>query len=148
MYRAIVFILFVFSFLNMHAQLKLDEILAVVGDEIILKSDIEQQSQQLNSDLYCDIYQDLIFQKILINQAKIDSVEVSDEEVYVEVENRIDYFISALGSVYNVENYYNKNIDDVRKQLFMQLKDQFLIQRLQYKITNDRKWHPIKYPTY
>ena len=85
----------------------------------------------------CNVYKDIIFQKILIHQAKLDSIEVSESEIISEVNKRIDYFVSMSGSIKNVENYFNKSIDDIKQQLFFQLKDQFLIQRMQYSITDE-----------
>ena len=139
------FLIYVFSFFYLSAQTDLDEIVAIVGDEIILNSDIQQQSLQFgqSEDIICEIYKDLMFQKILINQAKIDSIQVSENEVTLEVENRINYFITQLGSIKNIENYYNKDIDEIKKQLFDQIQDQFFVQRMQYKITNRVNVSPV-----
>ena len=139
------FLIYVFSFFYLSAQTDLDEIVAIVGDEIILNSDIQQQSLQFeqSEDIICEIYKDLMFQKILINQAKIDSIQVSENEVTLEVDNRINYFITQLGSIKNIENYYNKDIDEIKNQLFDQIQDQFFVQRMQYKITNRVNVSPV-----
>ena len=135
--RIFLFVFF-FSFYFVSSQNDLDQIVAIVGDEVILFSDIKNNAEELSEkeDMTCNVYKDIVFQKILIHQAKLDSIEVSENEIISEVDKRIDYFVSMSGSIKNVENYFNKSIDDIKQQLFLQLKDQFLIQRMQYSITD------------
>ena len=128
-----------------------DRIEAVIGDEILLTSEIETQYLQYlsqgNNDSFsikCEIIEDLLFQKLLINQAKIDSIEISDEEVDLEISKRINYFESQLGSVSNVENYFEKSIVDIKNELGMIIKDQFLAQRVQSTISNDITITPLE----
>ena len=93
-----------------------DKIEAVLGDEIILTSEIESQYLQYlsqgntkSSEIRCQIIKDLLFQKLLINQAKLDSLVVSNEEVETEINKRLTYFESQLGSVEKVEGYFGKS---------------------------------------
>ena len=118
-----------------HAQSALiDKVIAVVGDNIILESDVEAQYQQLAAqaqsnplpaDERCILFDNLLLDKLFLSQAQIDSVVASPEEVDAELDRRIKYFISVFGSKEKLEEYYGKNIielkddfkDDIEKQL-------------------------------
>ena len=83
----------------------IDEVIWVVGDEAILKSDVEaarmeavQMGQRLDGDPYCVIPEQLAIQKLFLNQASIDSVQVSDADVFQQVDRRINYYIQNIGS--------------------------------------------------
>ena len=112
----------------------IDKVIAVVGDNIILESDIEAQYQQLASqnqanplpaDERCILFDNLLLDKLFLSQAQIDSVTASTEEVDAELDRRIKYFISVFGSKEKLEEYYGKSIielkddfkDDIEKQL-------------------------------
>ena len=122
----------------------IDRVEAIIGDEILLSSEIETQYLQYLSQgnveslsIKCEIIEDLLFQKLLVNQANVDSVEISDEEVRSEINKRINYFESQLGSISNVENYFGKSIVEIKNELTEIVKDQFLAQRVQSSISND-----------
>ena len=92
--------------LSSMAQKKvIDEIEAVVGDEIILMSELENQiisyqtqGMLIDESMRCQLFEEMLFQKLLINQAKLDSVEVTDSQVESEMNRRLRYFISQIGS--------------------------------------------------
>ena len=122
----------------------IDKVEAIIGDEILLSSEIETQYLQYLSQgnveslsIKCEIIEDLLFQKLLVNQANVDSVEISDEEVRSEINKRINYFESQLGSISKVENYFGKSIVEIKNELTEIVKDQFLAQRVQSSISND-----------
>ena len=122
----------------------IDRVEAIIGDEILLSSEIETQYLQYLSQgnveslsIKCEIIEDLLFQKLLVNQANVDSVEILDEEVRSEINKRINYFESQLGSVSKVENYFGKSIVEIKNELTEIVKDQFLAQRVQSSISND-----------
>ena len=101
---------------NLQAQEVIDKVIAVVGNEIILKSDIENQYIQIRSqgyeleteDLKCDILEELMFQKLLYLQSIADSVEVTIKEVDTELDRRLSVFINQLGSEKKLEEFYKK----------------------------------------
>ena len=102
----------------------IDRIEAILGDEIILTSEIESQYLQYlsqgntkSSEIRCQIIEDLLFQKLLINQAKLDSLAVSNEEVETEINKRLSYFESQLGSVEKVEDYFGKSKAEIELEL-------------------------------
>ena len=128
-----------------------DKIEAVLGDEIILTSEIESQYLQYlsqgntkSSEIKCQIIEDLLFQKLLINQAKLDSLVVSNEEVETEINKRLSYFESQLGSVEKVEDYFGKSKAEIELELSKVIKDQFLAQRMQNQLTSSIKVTPAE----
>ena len=128
-----------------------DKIEAVLGDEIILTSEIESQYLQYlsqgnikSSEIRCKIIEDLLFQKLLINQAKLDSLNVSDEEVETEINKRLSYFESQLGSVKKVEDYFGKSKAEIELELSKVIKEQFLAQRMQTQLTSSIKVTPAE----
>lgn len=120
----------------------IDEIIAVVGDEIILYSDVQIQKNQLKQQGYpgtisdCMVLEEILFEKLLLNQAKLDSLEVTDDMVNVELEKRLAVFIKQIGSVEKLEAYYGKSMAEIREEFFDVLKDQILVQRMQGTIAD------------
>ena len=99
----------------------IDKIIAVVDDKIILKSDIENQINLLgdqvadNEEARCVMLNELISNRLLTTQASLDStLMVSDEEVEQELENKVNYYISMVGSREKFEQYYNKTIEEIK----------------------------------
>lgn len=125
-----------------------DKIVAIVGNKTILYSEIENQRLQFQAQGYtsnnirCEIFEDQLFQKLLINQAVIDSVEVSDKEVDAELGRRMSYFISQIGSEEKLEEFYKKSIAEIKEDLRSVIEDQLITQRMQGQITGDLKVTP------
>lgn len=131
---------------NPSSQTVLDEVVAVVGKNIILQSDIETQYLQFrmqgyiegsSSTIKCDILKELIFQKLLLNQADIDSIVVSNSQVNQELERRFRYYISQFGSQEKLEEYYHKTVDQFKEEMRDIISDQILQQEVQTKITKN-----------
>ena len=98
-----------------YAQEKvIDEREGIVGNEIILHSEIQMQYLSQNMAMKnvseerakCLVFEEMLYQKLLLNQAQIDSVEVSDDQVESELDRRMRYFISQIGSEQKLEEYY------------------------------------------
>jgi len=145
-YRVLLTLIATIFTLQTNAQIGkvLDEIAAIVGDKIILKSFIEEQRIQLlnqryysNKDLRCEILEDQLYTKLLTNQAELDSVEVSDKDVETELDRRLAYFMEELGGEQKVEEYFNKTILELKEELRGTIRDQMISQRMQYTITQD-----------
>ena len=107
MRKYLYFILFFFNILFVYSQEykeNIDRIEAIVGDEIILKSDVQDKyfNYQLNGmiesfdKVKCQIIEDLLFEKLLIHRAKLDSIEVEDDEITKQVQSRLNYYINQL----------------------------------------------------
>jgi len=144
------FLLLALASFSLSAQ-SIDKIEAVIGNEIILTSEIESQYLQYLSQgniksnkIRCQIVEDLLFQKLLINQAKLDSLVVSDEEVETEVSKRISYFESQLGSIQKVEGYFGKLKANIMIELSKVIRDQFIAQKMQTKLTSLLKVTPAE----
>jgi peptidyl-prolyl cis-trans isomerase SurA len=129
----------------------IDKVEAVIGDEIVLTSEIESQYLQYLSQggekspaIRCEIVEDLLFQKLLLNQAKLDSVTISNDEVEQEIAKRLTYFERQLGSIEKVEAYFKKSVVDIELELKKVIKDQFQAQRMQSQITSNIKVTPAE----
>ena len=147
-----IFNIIIFSFLvfSINAQ-SIDKVEAIIGDEIVLTSDIESQYLQYLSQenieseaVKCEIIEDILFQKLLINQAKMDSVVVTDEDIATEIDKRLNYFESQLGSIEKVEAYFGKLKAEIELELGKVIKNQFLAQKVQSSISSDVKVTPAE----
>jgi peptidyl-prolyl cis-trans isomerase SurA len=123
----------------------IDKVVAVVGSNIILQSEIEEQYLQYRlqggikgsaTSIRCEILEDLLFRKLMLNQAELDSITVTDEQIDSEVERYVRYYISQLGSIEKLEKYYDKNINEIRDDLHNQLKDKQLMDEVQRSIVS------------
>lgn len=119
----------------------IDEVLWVVGDEAILKSDVEQarlfymmQGQPIEGDPYCVIPEQLAIQKLFLHQAAIDSVEVTEQEVLNAVEAEINNRIARIGSREKMEEYYSMSAMKMREELRETMRDRMVMERMQYKL--------------
>lgn len=120
----------------------IDEVVAVVGADAILKSDIEEMFYRMQAegynyegDLKCKLLEDMLIQKLLLNQSKLDSLEVSENTVISQVEARINYFISQIGSREKMEEYFNKNTFELKEELRTVVREQMLTEQMKEKIT-------------
>ncbi len=119
-----------------------DQIVSVVGKNIILKSDIEgmfqqQQAQGITTtgDMKCEILENLLVEKLLLAEAELDTtIIVSDSQLNSSLEQRIQYFISHLGSEKEVEAYFKKSIVELKSDLQEVIKNQQMTQQMQEKI--------------
>ena len=121
---------------------RLDGVAAVVGNEIILYSDIDQfyfqmREQGLLGKTKCDALGELMFSKLLIHQAKLDSLAVTDEEVSKMARQRLDGLVAQAGSLEEILNFYNKSESELLTKIEDILKDQFYTQRMQQKLVSD-----------
>ena len=126
-----------------------EEVAWVIGDEPIFKSDIEEQYQQalyervpINGNPYCVIPEQMAVDKLFLDQARIDTVEVQASSVSAEVESRINYFIANLGSKEKVEEYFRMPMPRLREKLNEMLSDQYSIQQVQNDLTKNVKATP------
>lgn len=126
-----------------------EEIAWVVGDEPIYKSEIEEQYMQmqydtesLEGDPYCVIPERMAVEKLFLHQAKIDTVEVQDAMVLQEVDRRINYFITNIGSKEKVETYFKKPLPEIKETLMETIRNQYTIQEVQRNLTKNVKATP------
>lgn len=137
-------ILLVFSQHMVRAQQVIDQVLAVVGSEKVLLSDIEQeflrmkmQGMDAEEDAKCRIFEELLVHKLLVHQAAIDSVEVGPSMIETEMERRLRYFIGQIGSEAELERYFNKPMFRIRNDLRKSIKESLISQQMQENIVKD-----------
>ena len=99
-----------------------DQIVGVVGNNIVLKSEVESQYAQLiaqgnpdDANLKCRILDQLLLNKLLLHQANIDSLSVDDSQVNQKIESNLSYFIQQIGSVEKLEQYYGKSVAELKE---------------------------------
>ena len=121
----------------------IDEIAAVVGNEPIWTSDINQELMQQKAQgrsesfaLRCEIFENLLVQKLLLAQARKDSLKVNDMAVRQEVEQRIRFFSAQLGGQQEVERYFGKPIAQIRSDLQDYMSEHSLTQQMQQSIAS------------
>lgn len=126
-----------------------DEVIWVVGDEPILKSDVEMMRLQSeaegvtwNGNPDCVIPEQLALQKLFLHQAAIDSIEVTESEVTSGVDRQIDTWIQYAGSKEKLEEYRKMSISQIRQQLRDDSRNQYLIQRMKEKLVENVKVTP------
>ncbi len=140
-----IFVVTMFLGLGLSAQeiAVIDQVVAVVGRNVVLQSDIENQYLQMRmqrgitgsaESMRCQILEDLLFQKLLLNQAELDSITVTDDQVEQEMERRLRYFISELGSQEKLEAFYNKTVVEIKNELRRLVKDQMVVEKVQAEI--------------
>jgi peptidyl-prolyl cis-trans isomerase SurA len=143
--------LFVFStqaWLQAQSNL-IDGVIWVIGDDAILLSDVENtrkeyesQNIRLSGDPYCIIPEQLALQKLFLHQARLDSIEVSDSDVYQEVEAQINYAIGQVGSQEKLEEYLNQSVNEYRELLRKIRKEGRTVQQMQSKLVSKVKVTP------
>jgi peptidyl-prolyl cis-trans isomerase SurA len=128
-----------------------DKVIGVVGKYIILQSDFYGSAQEfikegyvLNDSLKSRIYEDLLFQKLLLAQADKDSVVVKDEQVDAELERRMAYYLNQFGSEENFYSFYGKSSQAYKEELRDDVKDQMVAQQMQGKVVGDIKVTPAE----
>lgn len=126
-----------------HAQVNVEEISAVVGNNIILKSDIQQQILQyqaqgleFDSTIYVQVFEDLLFQKLMLHQAALDSVEVTEVEVLNEIDSRLNNFIAQLGGEEQLEAYFDKKVYEIKEEMYDPIEESIIIQKVRYGISS------------
>ena len=132
-----------------------DEVIWVVGDEAILKSDVEamriqgqQEGMRWKGDPDCAIPEQIAVQKLFLNQAIIDSIEVTESEITQGVEQYLDNMITAIGSREKLEEYHKKNLSQIRADLRESYRERQMVQGMQQKIAKDITVSPAEVRNY
>ena len=149
---SIVFVL-LFSLIG-RAQV-IDEVIWVVGDEAILRSEVEEErlraqyeGQTIHGDPYCVIPEQIAIQKLFLHQAILDSVEANESSVSHQVDMRLNYYINQIGSKEKMEEYFRKTSSEIREEMMTTVRNQMIIQQMQSKLTADIKPTPAEIRRY
>lgn len=120
----------------------IDEVVWIVGDEAILRSEVEDERLRaqyegtpIAGDPYCSIPEQLAIQKLFLHQAELDSIEVSESTVSAQVDMRMNYYISQIGSKEKMEEYFRKTSSEIREEMMTSVRNQMIIQQMQSKLT-------------
>lgn len=131
----------------------IDKVIAVVGSEPVLLSDLEAQYIQYlmqqgtyfdDPGVRCDLFEELLIQKLLLNQALIDSIVVADKQVTSRIESKMNYYIMQMGSKEKFEEYYGKTVDEFKVEFFDITKEQMMIEQVQRTLTENVKITPTQ----
>lgn len=123
-----------------------DKVVAVVGKNIVLQSDIENQYLQYRmqsgakgsyQSLHCEILENLLLQKLMLNQAEMDSLTVTDDQVESTLNQRIGYFIGQFGSQEKMESVFGKSLSEIKEELRRSVREQMLQEQVQSAILKD-----------
>lgn len=133
----------------------IDEVVWVVGDEPILKSDIEMmrmQGEQEGIDFGGDpdirIPEEIAVQKLFLHQAALDSIEVTEAEISQGVEQQINYWIQMIGSREKLEEYRKQSLTEIRESMHDEFKNRQLVSRMREKLVEDIKVTPSEVRRY
>lgn len=141
---------FISSLQAQQGEVLIDEVVAVVGNRIILESDLETQVLQYQAQgstigkqtLKCQILEDLMIQKLFVNQAEIDSVIVTDNQIESTLDQRVRYFASQFGSREKMEQFYGKSVSEIKIEFRDIIKEQLMSEEVQQSIIQDIKITP------
>ena len=129
----------------------IDEVVWVVGDEAILKSDVEnarmealQQGERWEGDPYCVLSEQLAIKKLFLHQAAIDSVEVADADVFQKVDSRLNFFIQNIGSKEKMEEYFGRSTTQLREQLYNVIKEDEMVSEVRRNLVKNIKVTPAQ----
>jgi len=133
----------------------IDEVVWVVGDEAILKSDVESEradaqseGRKIDGDPYCVIPEQLAIEKLFLHQAQLDSVEVTDQEVMQYLEYQMSYLVENIGTKEKLEEYFNKSYTEIREMLREKIRNKQIVDKMQKQLVGDIKVVPAEVRRY
>lgn len=130
--------------LKLREQSLIDGVVWVVGDEAILRSDVEQErvraryeGGKTDGNEYCSIPEQIALQKLFIHQAKIDSIEVNTGQVEMQVNAQMAFYLREIGSKEKLEEYFSKTIAEIKDEMKQVFADQSLMQQVQQSLVSN-----------
>jgi len=126
-----------------------EEVAWVVGDQPIWKSEIEEQynnmqyeKASIQGDPYCVIPERMAIEKLYLHQAELDTVEVGEAMIQQEVDARINFYVTQLGTKEKVEEYFRRSLPDMRRNMADMVRNQYKVREVQRKLTSGVKATP------
>ena len=133
----------------------IDEVIWIVGKDAILRSEVEDErlraqyeGQPIAGDPYCVIPEQLAIQKLFLHQAELDSIEANESAVSNQVDMRMNYYISQIGSKEKMEEYFRKTSSEIREEMMESVRNQMIIQQMQSKLTENIQPTPAEVRRY
>ena len=140
---------------TLFSQEIIDKVVAVVGERPILYSEIQgqklqiaQQGNEIDENTDCLLIVEFMTQQLLIQQAEIDSLEVTEDMVKMELDQRIQYFSNQVGGTEALEDFYEKSIEEIKEEFFEQIEDKMKAQKMQQEITGNINASPKEVMTF
>ena len=153
--KIIVIFLFNLLYYPLFSQEIIDKVVAVVGERPILYSEIQgqklqiaQQGNEIDEKTDCLLIVEFMTQQLLIQQAEIDSLEVTEDMVKMELDQRIQYFSNQVGGTEALEDFYEKSIEEIKEEFFEQIEDKMKAQKMQQEITGNINASPKEVMTF
>ncbi len=144
-----------FALGSINADNVIDEVIWIVGEEAILRSEVEEErlraqyeGQQIAGDPYCVIPEQIAVQKLFLHQAELDTIEASESNVNMQVEMRMNYYMSQIGSKEKMEEYFRKSASEMREEMTTAVRNQMIIQQMQSQLTQNIKSTPAEIRRY
>ena len=141
-YLSLIFLVILTNFVTAQKGVVLDEVIAVIGDQIATKSELENkyaaylgQGAKVDDNTKCQIFEDILYSKMLVNQADLDSVVVDESQIEGELDRRIRYYIGQIGSQEAMEAYYKKPLAKIKEEFRDPIREQLTLQLMQGEIT-------------
>lgn len=126
-----------------------DEVIWIVGDQAIFRSDVEEMYSQLRGegqviagDPYCVLPERIAVEKLYLHQAKLDTVEAQESRVYSMVDQQLNFYVNQLGSREKVEEYFHKSYPQLRESMLEMFRNNSIVQQVQNELTKDVKATP------
>jgi len=133
----------------------IDEVVWVVGDEAILRSEIEEErmraqyeGQPIAGDPYCVIPEQIAVQKLYLHQADLDSIYANESSVSYQVDYRLNYMESQIGSREKMEEYFRKPMSEIREEMETSVRNMMIMQQMQQKLVEHIKGTPAEIRRY
>ncbi|HHT51721.1 MAG TPA: peptidylprolyl isomerase [Bacteroidales bacterium] len=143
---------------NVFSQVTVDGIIAIIGKEIILQSDLEKayveriasvKSPEYVEEMKCIILQDLIFSKLMIHQADLDSIIITQKELDEQIDARMrDWLLSVGGDAKIIEQHFGKTIAEIKQEMIEPMYNRLIAERITYEITEDITVTPSEVKAY
>ncbi len=147
--KRVVFLIFLIVYIvsGYTQPYQVDGIIAIVGKEIILKSDIEKTYHEYAAqfsvvddveEIKCSIFEKKLLEKLMVHQAALDSIEITDQQVEDHINARIAYLLQQIGGdIKIIEDYYQKSMDEIKKDMRMMMREQMLMDEVQRTLTEN-----------
>ena len=152
------YILFLFSLFSLNAQTTIDKIIATIGKEIILQSDLEQAYAEYaaqftvkdeDEEERCAILEHLVYTKLMLHQADVDSIVITEQQVEATINWRMQYFLQVAGGDSRaIEKHFGKSMAEIRKDMREPIRDQLYIEEVQDGITANITITPSEVKSY
>ena len=149
-------LLLISSFIIKAQSNVIDQVVAIVGNQAVMKSDVENEFIRYQSmgmvsgakDFKSQLFEEILIQKLLLSQAKRDSISVTETQVENQLASRIDQYIKRIGSKEKLEKYFNKSIIELKDEFRNDIRNMMITEQMKNTITKDVRITPSEVRRY